>query len=296
MRLTRIALTLLAVLGCAAAVHGQAGGKKDWAPVSQTKIISESFDLRGFYGWQHDPIMLPSRSTKAFLSTRAAASDPDRVFFALMDGENFERMRAGYPPILIAATPIARAGEIEIPYNVPYWYGFIEITSKPASAGSIPTNTLGAAIWLLNAYQRQNHPSIRMTAEIYSVLKVAPAGSGVLRPADPAKPAAPAASGSPRMIDVLHSIAASVPTYCHTYLRAPDSMADLESARLFDSATERVPGYAFTVHALNCGLWGAVVIPVKGKGASFYLDEVGRLHKTISNRAATRDDPVVPNP
>lgn len=146
--------------------------KKQWNEISRTLVQSTAIDLRGNSGWLVDPIYRPNGNVKVFLLPQCAASEPDRVFFAIMDEQNFERMQGGYPPVLLASDPVGAATEVEVPYGRRFWYGFVEVASKPNAPGTIPTSELGFAIYLLNEFQKRNHPPIRLTAEIYSSVRL----------------------------------------------------------------------------------------------------------------------------
>lgn len=146
--------------------------KPAWHDISRAQIVNQSLDLRGYYGWLHQQPVAAFPNLRQYLTQQSNASEPERVFFVVMDQPNFERMAAGYPPIVIASMPISQPRDVEIPYGIAYWFGYVEIQQRSQGIGQIPTNSLGAAIWLLNAYERQVHPPIRMTAQVWNCAKL----------------------------------------------------------------------------------------------------------------------------
>ena len=294
--------------------------KPQWNEISRTLIVSQSFDLHGYFGWLHDPLNPTSGGLKVFLIPHCAASDPDRVMFVIMDEQNAERMRTGYPPIVLASSPIAGTKEVELPYGRRYWFGFVELASKPDAPGSIPTSALGAAIYLLNQYQKQSHPPIRLTAEIYSSVRLYATPTEARRevlalrqklaqPSDSLPPVPPSQSSNPqetpvenelRAIGSVRAIFTAVTTYCNTYQQLPGSLADLASVNLINSdlASGETLGYRFVLGAHDCNAHWVVARPLIWNSTgtlSFYLDERSALHITREDRTAVSVDPILGN-
>ncbi len=285
--------------------------------ISRAQIVSQPIDLRGYFGWLHDPIQ-PSSKIKVFLVPRCSASEPDRVSFVIMDDQNFERMRTGYPPLVLASSPASETKEIEVPYGRRYWFGYVELANKPSAPGSIPTSELGLAIYVLNEYQKRNHPPIRLSAEIYSSVRMYATLTDARRqilalkqnqaqPSDSLPPVPPdPASSLPRTANAnelravanVRVIATAVRTYCDAYKRVPGSLADLASANLLsaDLISGQTSGYKLDVQGLDCGLYGVVARPLGWNSSgslSLYLDESGSLHATREDRPAMRIDPIL---
>jgi hypothetical protein len=191
--------------------------KPQWNEISRTLIVSQSFDLHGYFGWLHDPLNPTSGSLKVFLIPHCAASDPDRVMFVIMDEQNAERMRTGYPPVVLASSPIAGTKEVELPYGRRYWFGFVELASKPDAPGSIPTSALGAAIYLLNQYQKESNPPIRLTAEIYSSVKLYATPTEARRQVLALRQKESQATDEARAVAGVRTIATAVVGFCNAY-------------------------------------------------------------------------------
>lgn len=294
------------------------GEKKQWYEVRRDVIKSETIDLRGAYGWLVNRSVAANPNVKVFLLAQCAASDPESVRFALMDQENFQRMRAGYPPLALASNSIQEAKEIEIPNN-PYWFGFVELASRPTSAGSIPTSVSGALLYLANEIQKQNRPPIRLTAQVTTITRVygtaswaAQVKEAVLKQKlgqqpDSAPPTpqdqTPNSAQNPivnqvRAVGSVRVIATALTTYCKTYLRAPTSLDDLWSANLIntDLASGRTSGYEFSLVAGDCGAYSIEATPLAWNTTgtmSLYIDDNGIIHVTRENRRATPADPVL---
>jgi hypothetical protein len=290
--------------------------KKQWYEIRREAIASQSIDLRGSSGWLHDPIP-PNGNLKQFLVVQCAASEADRVLFVVMDEQNLERMQAGYPPLPLASRPVKGTAEIEVPYGRRYWFGFVELASKPAAPGTIPTSTLGAAIYVFNEYQKRNRPPIRLTAEIYQSVRMYTTITDARRqmialkqnlgqPSNSSPPVPPSPSSNLpqtadenelRAIENVRVIATAVSTYCNAYSRPPGSLADLASSNLInaDLASGQTPGYKLDVQAIDCELYGVVARPLVWNAGflNLYLDETGTLHASRENRPAMRTDPVL---
>src|SRR5208337_3591208 len=292
--------------------------KKQWYEISRTLGVSQPIDLRGYFGWLHEPVDRPSGNYKLSLICQCAASEPESVLFVIMDEQNLERMQAGYPPLALASSPIGGATEMEVPFGRRYWFGFVELASKPNAPGSIPTNVPGALLYLLNQYQRQNRPPIRLTAEIYTSVKLYATATDARREAlaikqklaqasDSLPPVPPSQSSNPpetitlneaRAVANARVIGTAVMTYCNAYKSAPHSLKDLASANLInaDLASGETSGYSLSIEAYDCGVYGIVARPLAWGSTgslSLYLDATGALHATRENRPAMRTDPVL---
>jgi len=141
--------------------------EKRWIEVNRTKLVSTVMDLNGYHGWMMKATPAVPNA-KVILMPQCAVSEPERVVFAILDGENMARMQAGYPPMAIASRPANAAGELEAPRGQAYWMGFIELPAKGPTQ-PIPGSTLGALIYLADAARR---PPVRLSVDIYSSVRV----------------------------------------------------------------------------------------------------------------------------
>ena len=287
---------------------------KQWYEISRTLGQSQVIDVRRFSGWLHEPIARMGDNVKVFLICHCAASEPERVVFAVMDEENFQRMQAGYPPFARSA-PVGSPTEQEIPYGGRYWFGFVELASKQSAPEKIPLNVPGALLYLLNQYQTQNRPPVRVTAEIYSSVKIYTTATEARRaisaaqqrgqsslpsvpPSQSSNPQQTAAENELRAVGNVRVIFTAVTTYCNAYQHPPRSLADLASDNLINSdlASGQTSGYTLSLFTLSCEVYTVAARPVVWNSTgtlSLFLDNAGDLHATRENRQATVADPVL---
>jgi hypothetical protein len=159
---------------------------KEWHEVRRQTTINQTVDLHGYSGWMASRNVAAPANFKYFMLPKCEATDAEHVRFVVMDQDNFERMKSGYPPIAIASQSIQEPEEIEAPNGV-YWFGFVEATSPPSAPGSIPTSLSGALIYLLNESQKQNRPPIRLSVQIDTITKFYGTASDATRIADAIK-------------------------------------------------------------------------------------------------------------
>lgn len=140
---------------------------RTWREMSRQRMIGEAFEFQNWKAWAATPhgahAQLRASLTGRFNSTPAA-----EVAFVVMDATNFERLRAGYPPLILYTAEPAQPIYWAEPPGTSYAVVFLQRPNKDQRA-EFPTSLSELALSLIRAGIVR--PPARVTAEIDRVLE-----------------------------------------------------------------------------------------------------------------------------
>ena len=138
-----------------------------WREISRRADLSKAFELPAWKSWTFEPIPANPKVRVRIEGTFTAAPLKE-VDFALMDAENFERFKAGFPPLVIYSAHAGERIQTAVPVGPGYTYVFVR---KPPEqpAAHIPTSISDLLMLALQS-TAVSQPA-RVTVELQKVVE-----------------------------------------------------------------------------------------------------------------------------
>jgi hypothetical protein len=138
-----------------------------WREIARKSELSEAFELPAWKSWTFSAIPAKPNARVRIEGTFTAAP-PKEVDFALMDADNFERFKAGFPPLVIYSVHAGERIQTLVPVGAGYSYVFVR---KPPEqkAARIPTSISDLLMLALQS-QAGSQPA-RVTVELQKIVE-----------------------------------------------------------------------------------------------------------------------------